>query len=82
MPIYAMTTTQGFDDDENPSNLSDTDNNIEGGSPSDQDMGDSDSDDEDIERNSRDSGGEGMKKKFKKNTMKNAGRKRGLSGAA
>ncbi len=62
------------------SNLSETDNNIDGGSPSEQDESNSD-EDEDIERNSRDSG-EGAKKKYKKNMLKNnVGRKRGLSGA-
>jgi hypothetical protein len=59
-----------------------TDNNIEGGdSPSDQEDSNSE-DDEDIERNSRESG-EGAKKKYKKNLLKNNGnRKRGLPGAA
>ncbi len=34
IPIYAMTTTQGLVDEEDISNLSETDNNIDGGSPS------------------------------------------------
>ena len=79
IPIYAMTTTQGLENEEDISNLSETDNNIDGGSPSEQDESNSD-EDEDIERNSRDSG-EGAKKKYKKNMLKNnVGRKRGLSG--
>ena len=80
IPIYAMTTAQGLDDDEDFSNLSETDNNIEGGSPSDKDDSYSDNDD-DIDRNSKYSG-DGVKKKYKKNMLKNTGgRKRGLSGA-
>lgn len=83
IPIYAMTTTQGFDDEDDLSNdLSETDNNIEGeGSPSEQEDSNSD-DDDDIDRNSRESG-EGAKKKYKKNLLKNNGnRKRGVPGAA
>jgi hypothetical protein len=53
-----------LDEEEDLSNLSETDNNIEGGSPSEQEESNSENedDDEDIERNSRESG-EGAKKK-------------------
>lgn len=57
--------------------MSETQN--EGGSPSDQENNDSDSDDDDNIERSQESG-EGARKKYKKNVLKE-GRKRGLSGA-